>query len=57
MPDLRDKFIDIIDKIKRSGGTVEQLSKEESMKINSRIYKGMKAVKRDYIRRENDYVY
>jgi len=50
MKKIRDKSID---KIKRNG-SVEQLSKEESIKINSRIYKGMKAVKRKYVRRENE---
>ena len=50
MKKIKDNSIDIIDKIKRNG-SVEQLSKEESIKINSRIYEGMKAVKRKYVKK------
>ena len=53
MTRLIDKSTEIIDKIKRSG-SVEQLSKKESMKINARIYNGMEAVKRDYVKRESE---
>lgn len=53
MAGLKNKSIEIIDKIKKSG-SFEQLSKEESTKINARINDEMKVVKRDYARRESE---